>query len=189
MSRTVERLKKLFLELGLNADDGIISAEIEAYASAIELVRQNLDDCIKRIFIPNGVDFDALEYIELMGKCIKNFGFNYRKIIGNRVAGPWCNFTKTEFESVLKNINYFTSCDIKDGTITLGNFDRDNLPRIGDFFSGYIPPTLEPKIKPIFENNKSPFYKWDSWKKPWYKLDDLKLQFSIIDNLEVLEYE
>lgn len=185
MSDARERLKKLYSEMGLETEEGITAAEIEACVAGINMVLDDYSECMDRIFIPNGKIHKVYEYTELMGRYVLSIGVHNRETIATRIAGPTGVIFKNELEGVMKCINYYFSYTINDGIITFDEFDKNDLGRIGDFISGYVPISLTPTIK----GKQSDFSKWDDFKKAWYVLDGYGFPFSVIEKMEVNKYE
>lgn len=183
MNDALNRLKGLFSELGLNANEGISAAEIEACASGIEMVAQYYKDCIDRIFIPLDKPNSLWEYIQLIGRYVLPTGSENRELISTRLSTG--TYYKNDLENAIRCVNPNLTYSINNKVITFDNFTGNDLCRLGDFIKGYVPYTLVATIN----GSKSSFDEWDSFGKPWYVLDSYGFPFSVIEQMEVNKYE
>lgn len=181
MNKTRQRLVNLYNELGIKTDSGISRAELEAYLTAIILVRDYIDECFGRIFIPFAANQDLQEYKDLIGDYVVFDGRKPYEIIGYRLKNQWGSFKLDEFQDVMEAVSANLVYAVTPNKIYFFNLDVDDLRKFGDFIKGYVPAGF----KIIASPDNSDFNSWDRFVKSWYEFEALELPFNVLDSLGV----
>ena len=178
------RMKALLEQVGIEfSEHGISAAEIYAYASAIEMVRQNLQNVLRDVLIDDNAELEKYAYIfnidtsrftrdELINEIIYRLSMDYGTYLASDL--------EAEFDSVgsghiLFSLDYPSMIP----SVRFEDVDADDLEQLGKFIEGF---TCLSQNVTYFGNGMS-FSSWGTWNKTFFKLDKLGLPFNIIDNL------
>lgn len=181
MNNTRQRLINLYNELGIKTDSGISRAELEAYVGAMTLVRDYIDECFGRIFIPIDTNQDLREYKDLIGDYVVFDGLKPYEIIGYRLKNQWGSFKLAEFQTVMKAVNNLLTFAVTTKRIYFFNLKNNDFRKFGDFIKGYVPAGFTV----IASQEQSDFDSWDEFVNSWYEFEALELEFNVLDSLGV----
>ena len=177
-------MKALLENTGLTfSPDGITMAEIYAYASAIEYVRQYVSSIVSEVFAD---EYSTGEkYAKLLNLDLDRYTESELKDeIRRRLSMTYGSSTVEEFEDAFSQVGsgaYNLRLDFFNTipAITFREVNKEDLPQLGRFIEGYI------MISNFadFNGNGISWSSWDAWEQSFYRLDTMNLPFLIIDYL------
>ena len=178
------RLRALLEQVGIEfSEHGISNAEIHAYASAIEMVRQRMQNVLRDLFIEEGAQLE--KYASLLNLDVSRYSQEVLVLeIIYRLSMDYGSFLTSDFEAAFDDVgsgHIMLSIDAPDmvPSARFSDVDADDLEQLGKFIEGFI----------CFSQNVShsgsgiDFESWDIWNQSFFRLDKLGLPFSIIDKL------
>ena len=192
MSNEYNRMKSLLENVGLSfTETGITNGEITAYAAGLALVRQELENAEKAVFILQNGSTELSRYASLLNLDESRYTVPQLKAaivdrlshgFGEYIAEDFVNAFETigsgeyEFESI--DYGSGVDPDIKD--IAFRNFDFEDLRELGKFIKAFLHTS-----NTYYDGTGLTFDEWDAYGCTFNYYDSLCLPFNIIDHLSV----
>lgn len=178
-SQVYERLKKLYLTLGIDVENNNENdAEIYCYSRVIDKIKNEIGVTLEKLFCSSIDNIDM--YIELLNIDPTNKSYDVLvKEIKERLSMNFGEFKKLLFDKALAEIGS-GSYTISGKYLAFEGIKREDLPKLhrfieswNIFFSRY-----NYKSKNRIKQN---FDEWDSWQENWAYYDSLKLCWNFLE--------
>lgn len=179
MNNMYERMKNLLTDAGISfADGGYSKAEIYAYASAMQYVKEYFDEILKKVFINLG-EGDMYEYLKLLNLRKSDYSAQQLKEkIYSRLGMPFGDYTVSNFKKAFEGIGS-GQYSITKSKIIFSDVASKDLHKLGDFIQGYV--FLCKDF--AYDGTGLTFDERDDCNMSFRACDEINLPFDIIDTL------
>ena len=180
-SEIFNRLEHLMKSLMLSVEKGSYTrAEMKAYAAAIELAAQRLEDVLKNLFADTAGLSGLSMFLSLIGEKPAASQEESRRIITEAISAERRAHTGSEFGKLLSDMGCTYNVSANEITLKFNSaFSRSVLDTIAKIMKDYAPGTSV--IHPGGNGRK--FSEWDGLGLRWFELDSLNMPFYIAERL------
>ncbi len=181
-NEVLERLSDLMDTVGIGGEDGSVEkAETTAYAQAVSLVVEMLEQGLDEIFIDTMSEKGLAMYCGLLDIDMQTDTQALKNKMITRLASGFSPLKSSEYDAAFDDTPGLKRVYTLTGLATeLSPVNKETLAAFSDFIENYYPAVFCPR----FDGNGMTFDFIESLDLRWFHIDGFCIPYSILDRLQ-----